>query len=135
MAMVFQAVGHAIAKPIGALLLGGFILWRVALHAGPPTGRALVHVSTTPADVSVNDDVYHVESLYQTPVVCELKPGRHTARMMQGGRLLYHEDFRIVAGEDVVLAAWDQYDDGRSPGRGRLGDETSSAHRGASRSR
>jgi hypothetical protein len=119
MALGSPAVAYAIGKPIGAMLLGGIILWRVALLAGPTSGRAIVHVSTTPVDVAVDDDVYRVVTLYVSPVVCELKPGRHTVRMMQDGRVLYREEFGILAGEDTILAAWDQYDDGRSPGRGR----------------
>jgi hypothetical protein len=118
MAMGFQAIGYAIAKPIGSLLLGALILWGVATHVGPSNGRALVHVSPTPVDIVVDGSVYHVEGLDQTPVVCELAPGRHTVQMVRDRRLLYQEDFLIKAGEDVVLAAWDQYDDGRSPGRG-----------------
>jgi hypothetical protein len=113
-----QAVAYAIGKPLGALLLGGVILWQVAAHVTPPHGRALVHVSTTPVEVAVDDHVYRVPTLYVSPVVCELKPGRHTVRMLRDGRVLYREEVSIVAGEDVILAAWDQYDDGRSPGRG-----------------
>jgi hypothetical protein len=118
MGMGFQAIGYAIAKPIGSLLLGGFILWGVATHVGPPNGRAVVHVSPTPVEIVVDSSVYLVETLYETPVVCELAPGRHTVQMVRDGQLLYHEDFVIKAGEDVILTAWDQYDDGRSPGRG-----------------
>jgi hypothetical protein len=111
------AVAYAIGKPIAALLVGGIILWRVALAVGPSTGRAIIHVWAAPAEVVVDDAVYHVEDLYQTPVVCELRPGPHTARVLRDGRVLYREEFGILAGEDNVLAAWDQYDDGRSPGR------------------
>jgi hypothetical protein len=118
MAMGLQAVAYAVGKPIGAVLLGGIILWRVAAHVGPPTGRAVVHVSTTPVDVAVDDEVHRVPILYLSPVVCELKPGRHTIRMMRDGRMLYREEIRIVAGEDIVLVAWDQSEDGRGPGRG-----------------
>jgi hypothetical protein len=119
MAMGLQAATYTIAKPIGALLLGGIILWRVALSVGPTNGRAYVHVSTTPVDVAVDGTVYRVENLYQSPVVCELEPGHHTVQMVRDGRLLYHEDIHIKAAEDMVLTAWDLYDDGRSPGRGQ----------------
>jgi hypothetical protein len=113
-----HAVACAIGKPIGAVLLGGVILWRVAAHVGPVTGTAVVHVSTAPVEVGVDDDVYRVPTLYLSPVVCELKPGRHTVRMMRDGRVLYREEIRILAGEDLVLAVWDQSADGRSPGHG-----------------
>jgi hypothetical protein len=117
MAAALQTVAYAIGKPIGALLMGGIILWRVALHVGPHTGRAVVHVSITPVDVAVDEDVYRVPTPYLSPVVCELKPGRHSVRMIRDGRVLYREDVQILAGEDYVLAAWDQSHDGAGPGR------------------
>jgi hypothetical protein len=120
MAVRLQAVGSAIGKPVGALLLGGVILWQVAGHAGPPNGRVLVHASTTPVDIVVDDHIYRVEDLDHSPVVCELRPGPHTAQMVRDGQVLYREEFSVKAGEEVVLVAWDQYDDGRSPGRGKM---------------
>jgi hypothetical protein len=113
-----QAVTHAVAKPVGCLLLGGAIIWQVALYAGPPKGRALVHVSMARVEVTVDEARYRVEDLDRTPIVCELKPGRHMARMTRDGRVLYEEEFEIAPGEDNILVAWDGYTDGRSPGRG-----------------
>jgi hypothetical protein len=117
--MLIQTFGLALARRAGALLLGGMILWQVAVHAGPPDGRALVHASTAPVDIVVDDHVYRVEDWSHTPVVCELRPGPHTAQMVRDGQVLYREEFSVKAGEDVILAARDGYDGGRSPGRGR----------------
>jgi hypothetical protein len=116
--MLFQALCLAMMKRIGGLLLGGLILWQVAEHAGPASGRAIIHVSTPEADLIVDDTRYAVESLWQTPIVCELHPGPHIARMVRDGRVVYQEEFAIAAGEDLILTAWDGYTDGRSPEQG-----------------
>lgn len=119
MAIGSPSVVYAIGKPLGALLLGGVILWRVTLVAGPPKGRAIVHVSTTAVEIVVDDDVHRVRGFEETPIVCELRPGRHVVQMIKDGRVLYREAFGVAAGEEVVLTAWDGYDDGRSPERSR----------------
>lgn len=112
---IFITVGRRVA----GLALGVVVLWQVAEHAGPSRGRALVHVSCVPGDVVVDQNVYHVDSLEETPIVCELRPGRHVARMLRDDRVLYQEEFAVSAGEEVILTAWDQYVDGRSPGHER----------------
>ena len=117
--MLLQSIGYAVVKCVGALILGAVVLWQVVEHVGPTKGGAIVHVSTTPADVTIDDAVYHVDSLEQTPIVCELRAGRHKVRMLLEGQVVYEEEFTIVAGEEFVFAAWDQYDDGRSPARAR----------------
>ena len=114
--MVLRTIVYGLGKPVGALLLGGVVLSQIAALVGPASGQAIVHVSTTPVTVSIDDAVYRVESLYETPVVRELRPGDHVVRMLRDGRILYEEEFRIVAGEDTVLVAWEQHSDGRDPG-------------------
>ena len=41
--------------------------------------------------------------------------------MLRDGRILYEEEFQIVAGEDTVLVAWEQYSDWRDPGTATIG--------------
>lgn len=118
MAMGSQAVGCAIGKPIGAVLLGGIILWRVASLAGPQSGQAIVHVAITPVDVAVDDETYRVETMDRSPLVCELRPGVHMVRMMRDGRVLFREEIHIDAGEDFVLVVWDRSDDRTTTGGG-----------------
>jgi hypothetical protein len=117
MRMLLQSIGYAVGKRVGALILGAVVLWQVAEHAGATNGGAIVHVSMTQVDVTIDDAVYHIDSLEQTPIVCELRPGRHKVRMLREGQVVYEEEFTIVGGHELVLAAWDQYDDGRSPAR------------------
>src|SRR3954470_21302857 len=115
--MVIQPLCFALARRVGALLLGSIILWQVAQHSGLQRGRAIVHVAMPQADVMLDDASYSVETLWETPIVCDLRPGRHTVRMLRSGRIIYEEDFTIAAGQELILTAWDGYHDGRSPGR------------------
>jgi hypothetical protein len=126
--MALRTAACAIGKPVRAVLLGGVILWQVAEHSGSSMGRAIVHVSTIPADLVVDRVVYRVEDLGRTPIVCEVRPGRHSARLIRDGRVLYQEEFLVRAGEEVILAAWDGYQDGRSPGRGEEGSLAQGQH-------
>jgi hypothetical protein len=114
--MLIQTLCMALTKRVGALLLGGVILWQVAARCGATQGRAIVHVSTPKVEVAVDGARYRIETLWDTPIVCDLRPGRHTVRMFQSGRVAYQEEFTIAAGQEVILTAWDGYDDGRSPG-------------------
>lgn len=106
-----------IGRRVAGLALGVVVLWQVAEHAGSSRGRTIVHVSCYPADLVVDRNVYHVDSPEQTPIICDLRPGRHVARMIRDNRVLYQEEFAVSAGEEVILSAWDQYADGRSPRR------------------
>jgi hypothetical protein len=115
--MVLRTASWTVGKPLGAVLLGGVILWQCAEHAGSPKGRAIVHVATLPADLVIDHAVYRVEDLSRSPIVCELRPGRHNARLLRDGQVLYQEEFLARADEEVILTAWDGYRDGRSPGR------------------
>ena len=113
--MLIQTLCMAFARRVGALLLGGVILWQVSVHCGATQGRAIVHVSTPKVEVAVDGARYRIETLWDTPIVCDLRPGRHTVRMFQSGRVAYEEEFTVAAGQEVILTAWDGYQDGRSP--------------------
>ena len=114
---LIQSFSIGALKVIGSLVLGGTILGLVAQYCGPREGVAYIHVSTPAADVTVDEAQYHVETLWETPIVCDLRPGRHTVRMLRSGRIIYEEDFTIAAGQELILTAWDGYHDGRSPSR------------------
>jgi hypothetical protein len=100
-------------KGIGALVLGGVILWQVVEHCGPAKGIAYVHVAKPQVNVTVDDETYWVESLWDTPIVCELGPGRHTLRMLQSGRVLFEQEFTLEPGQEVVLTAWEGFNQNR----------------------
>ncbi len=116
--MLLQSLSCSMAKPILSVLLGGVILWQVAVHAGSTKGRAIVHVSTPKVEITVDDATYRVETLAETPIVCDLTPGRHVVQMQRDGRVLYREEFGLERDKEVILTAWDGYEDGRCPGRG-----------------
>jgi hypothetical protein len=92
-------------KTAGALLLGGAVLWEVALHCGPPNGKVYVHVTQGYGDLMIDDAMYHVRTMWETPVVCELQPGSHALRMSRDGRQVCTQVFSIDAGEELVLTA------------------------------
>jgi hypothetical protein len=95
----------ALGKPIAGLALGGAILWQVAAHSGPPIGIAYVHVTTPEIDVMVDDAKYHIETLSDSPIVCELCAGKHLLQMSRKGQTLFEEEFTVKAGAEVVLTA------------------------------
>jgi hypothetical protein len=91
------------------------IVWQVAVHSGSTNGQVIVHVAMPQVHVAVDDATYWVENLWESPIVCDLRPGRHQVRMLRDGRVLYQEEFTLAAGEERILTAWDGYTDGRSP--------------------
>ena len=62
----------------------------------------------------VDDVAYQVESLWETPIVCEISPGRHILRMSRGERVLYEEEFTLGPGKEIVLMAWEQPGESRA---------------------
>jgi hypothetical protein len=106
--MFIQTLCGALIKGVGAVLLGGLVLWQVAEHAGPVTGQAIIHVAMGNVQINVDDEPYSVETAWETPIVCELRPGRHSLRMLCSGRTLYTEEFIIDAGQELILTTWDQ---------------------------
>jgi hypothetical protein len=97
----------AIAEYAGAALLGAIVLSAVAQKADTRTYETVVHVMEVGVDVWIDGTAYRVDDPLDSPVVCELGPGRHTLRMARNGRILYEEDFTIDTDRDTVLTAWD----------------------------
>jgi hypothetical protein len=100
--VVFVVTGR-----VCALLLGGVFLWQVAEQADPRGCEAVVHVTEADVDVWVDRSLFRVEGWNGSPIVCEIRPGRHLLRMFRHGRLLYEESFTLGRGEGIVLTAWD----------------------------
>src|SRR5262249_1539983 len=105
-AMVVKGLLAAIAKGLGGCILGGWLLWQIAVHAGPQTGEGIVHVTEYPVVVMIGGRSYSVSTWRGSPVVCELGMGWHELRMWRGDRLVYQEAFQVRPGEDIVLTAW-----------------------------
>ena len=76
-------------------------------RAAPQNCVAYVHLSTPNVDVLVDDVEYHVETLWETPIVCKRAPGTHMLRMRRSGRVLYEQEFTLGIGQEIVLVAWD----------------------------
>ena len=113
--MLLQSLSCSIAKPVLSLVLGGVILWQVAEHAGPTKGRVIIHAPTDKVEITVDNTPYWVESLAELPIVSDVAEGRRVARMLKEGRIVYQEEFTLERGKEVILTAWDGYNDGRSP--------------------
>jgi hypothetical protein len=117
--MVIRTLCTVLAKRVGALVLGGTILWQVSGHTGATKGRAIVHVTIPEAEVTIDNDRYWIETLRDSPIVCDLRPGRHTLAMFRTGRLVYQAEFTVAPGQEVMTTAWDTSDDGRGPQQAR----------------
>jgi hypothetical protein len=107
MLITIRSVLFMIAKGMGAFGLGGLILWQVAASSGGLNGLANVHVTTANVDVTLDDVQYHVETLWDSPIVCELSPGHHMLRMLRNGQVLYEEELTLGVRQEVVLVAWE----------------------------
>src|SRR5438552_18094047 len=84
------------------------MFWHVAQHAGlQQRGTAIVHVAQRNVVIAIDGQDYSVESLAETPLVCELGPGEHVLGMSRGGRLVYQEYFTIEPGGELILSAYD----------------------------
>jgi hypothetical protein len=102
-----KSLAMGTTKGLGSLALGGAIFWQVGSHCGSMKAVAYVHVATLGVDVTVDDQTYRVESLWETPIVCELRPGRHLLRMLRSGRVLFEQEFALDPGQEIVLTAWE----------------------------
>jgi hypothetical protein len=102
---LFRSLAWFLCKASCAALLGGAILWEVAIHCGPPRGTIYVHVSGGYGDLEVDDATYRVRSLLESPVVCELEPGRHSMRMLRDGAVVFEDEFSLDPGEEIVMTA------------------------------
>ncbi len=102
--MLIQTLILPAARWVGSLLLGGAILWQVAEHSGSTKGCAIVHVPKVGVEVEVDQTRYRIETLWETPVVCELTPGRHTLRMIRDGRVVCEEEFAVGRGEEIIVS-------------------------------
>jgi hypothetical protein len=100
--MVISLIATTV-KRLGAVCLAFVVLWHVARHAGPQACEAIVHVARPGVIVSVDTRSYRVDSIEDSPVVCELTPGTHTVKVQRDELLLGEEDFTVEAGKQVVL--------------------------------
>jgi hypothetical protein len=108
MIIAIRSVVFATTKAMGTLGLGGVILWQVAAHSGPQTGAACVHVSAPNTEVIVDGLAHHVETLWNSPIVVELRPGRHKLSVFHEGQVIDEREFTLGVGEEIVLVAGDR---------------------------
>jgi hypothetical protein len=95
-------------KRLGANCLAFVILWHLTSHDAPRRGKAMVHLASPDhAVVSIDHDLYRVNSAADTPVVCELAPGRHVAQVWRNGFLVGEQAFTIEPGRVAIIGPLD----------------------------
>ncbi len=110
-----------LARRLGAVCLALVIFWLVARHAGPQRGTAIVHVLQPNVVVSVDGESYPVDSIAQSPIVCDLEPGHHVVKVRHGRMLLGEEEFTVEAGQEVVLCPFHDPENPEVVGAGERG--------------
>jgi hypothetical protein len=90
-------------KRLGVICFALVMFWHVAHPGGPRRGRAIVHVSRPDVVVVVDHRDYRVESVAQSPVVCDLEPGEHMAQARRGEVLLDEQIFTIEPGKEAIV--------------------------------
>ena len=108
MLMLIRSLPLAMVKGAAIFVLCGTVLCQVVQHCGSGANVIYVHVTHADVDVTVDGTRHHVYALEQSPVVCDVRPGRHVLRMMRGERILYEEEFSLEPGEERVMVAWDR---------------------------
>lgn len=106
--MVYRSRLIALLQCVGVAVIGAVTLQYAVEHSNPGGCETVVHVTEPGVDVWIDDHAYRVESWQDSPLVCELRPGRHTLRMSRYGRILHEEAFTLRPGADIVLTAWDE---------------------------
>jgi hypothetical protein len=108
MIMVIRSVMFATIKAMGALGLGGVILWQVAAHSGAQTCTAYMHMLGPNMVVTVDGLAYHVATPWESPIVIELRPGRHKLQAFRDGQMIDEREFTLGMGEETVLVPGDR---------------------------
>jgi hypothetical protein len=108
MLLLLRTVLLAGLKGMGALLLGGTLLWRISQCCGTQQCEVVVHVMEDQVDVWIDESSYYVENVWDTPIVCKLAPGNHRLRLFRGERILNEQEFILEPGQDAILSAFDE---------------------------
>lgn len=102
--MIVKGLGWTLGKGALACVLGGMMLWKVIEESGPPCG-VVVHLTEFPGIVTIDGRPARAETLRDSPIVRELRPGHHVLQLWRGGRAISEEPFRLRPGEILVLTA------------------------------
>jgi hypothetical protein len=97
------------SKWAGAFLLAACLAWQASSDLVCLDSEATIHVGVPDVEIWVDDLRFHVDLPWEHPIVCQLPQGEHVLAMLKDGVEIYRETFRVEAGEDRVLTAWDEY--------------------------
>jgi hypothetical protein len=104
----------SLLKRVVAICLAFVIFWHITHHDRPAaarTGRAIVNVPASNVRVILDLREFAVGSPAESPLVCELEPGVHRARVLRGAVLLAEESFEVQPGREVEITPY-RGDDG-----------------------
>ena len=96
------------SRRIGAMFLGGALLWQAAENVCQGEGEVVVHVAEIGAVVSIDGRDCPFDLAPGEPICRTLRPGRHTLAMRRGDRVVFEESFTLDPGGHVVLTARDE---------------------------
>jgi hypothetical protein len=105
--MLIGTISALLARRVGAAMLGGAILWAVARQAGPRDCEAVIHVAEAALEVRVDGWAYPHGDARSSPIVCDLRPGRHTLTVLRAGSPVHQGTFDLDPGDHIVLTAMD----------------------------
>lgn len=83
------------------------IAWHVTHFGRAPRGRATVYVPQPNDVVTIDDQVYVVESS-ERPLVCDLESGKHVLHIKRGQLTIIEEEFTIEPEKERILAPQDR---------------------------
>lgn len=100
--MVISLIATTV-KRLGAVCLAFVLLWHLVRHSGAEVGKAVVYAPRAGVLVSIDHRTYRIDSLKDSPVVCELNPGVHVVQVRRNELLLGEENFTVAPGKSVAV--------------------------------
>jgi hypothetical protein len=100
--MVISVIATTV-KRLGVICMALVLLWHLARLSGAEMGKAIVYAPRAGVLVSIDNRTYRIDSLADSPVVCELSPGVHIVQVRRDELLLGEEDFTVEPGKEVSV--------------------------------
>ena len=95
-------------KRLGAVCLVFVVFWHLTSRDAPRRGKAMVHLALADhAMVWIDRQLYRIDSSKDTPVVCDLAPGRHVAQAWRNGFMEGEEAFTVEPGRVAIVGPID----------------------------
>jgi hypothetical protein len=96
-----------LGRRLGAVVLGGTLIWQVIERTGPRNCEAVVHFAEPGLIVLVDGWRCEEGADLSAPVAWPLRPGAHRLQVAKEGKVVLEEDFSLEPGGQTVLIAHD----------------------------